>query len=200
MEPIRVSRIDIFKAMPMGDKLLTVFLAVMGIALFANGLYLVGHKGLLLLLGAIVFHFIAEIYKGAEIKIIAEAIEKKSAKSTQAPTVGTAAAENNNGLIRNIIDKKKQNPQQDLLNSLMDNLATPAKDEEQARADHEFLVEMYRKKQEAMRTATVPGPSVDPSVKKKIIEKQQAYVKELMKPTIVPQRELSKKSTNKDKN
>lgn len=185
--------------MPLTDKLFTVLLALMGILLFANGLYLVGYNGLLLLVGAIVFQFITEIYRTTEIDIIAKGseIKKKSTISSLAPAVG-AAANTNNNLVRGIIDKTKQNPQRGLLDGLTDKSETPEKDDEQARADREFLVEMMRKNQEAMRTA-VPGPSVDPSVQKKIIENQQAYIKELMKPTIIPQRELAEKAAKKDK-
>ncbi|MCP4679404.1 MAG: hypothetical protein GY854_28725 [Deltaproteobacteria bacterium] len=195
---MKIRRIEIFKAMPLMDKLFTISLAIMVIVLFANGLYLVGNNGLLLLVGALLFHFITEIFRNAEIVTITEGLEKKKPKkSSKAPAVG-AAANTNNGLIRNIIDKKKRNPQQGLLDSLTSNSATSETDEEQARADHEFLVEMFRKKQEAMRaSAPVPVSSVDPSAQKKVIEKQEAYIKELMKPTIIPQRELAEKAAKK---
>ncbi|MCP4600514.1 MAG: zinc metallopeptidase [Proteobacteria bacterium] len=197
---MKIRRIEIFKTMPLADKLFTILLVLVGIVFFANGLYLVGISGLLLLAGAIVFHFVTEIFRSVEIEIITEGFEKnkKSAESSRGTAVG-AAANTNNGMIRSIIDKKKQNPQQGLLDGLMDSSATPEKDEEQARADHDFLVEMFRKKEEAMRTAA-PVASADPSVQKKVIKEQEAYIKELMKPTIIPQRELAEKAAKKDKN
>ncbi len=199
MGPIKIHRIEIFMSMSRWDKVLTVSSALAGIVLFANGLYLVGRNGLLLVVGTLMFLFIARIFRDATIKIITEGLEKeKSTISSGAQAVG-AAANTNNDLIPSILEKRQQNRQQGLLSSIVDNMATPERDEEQARADHEFLVEMARKKQEAMRTA-IPGPSVDPSVKKKIIEQQEAYVKELMKPTIIPQRELAEKDAKKDKN
>ncbi len=199
MKSTKISRIGIFNAMPLMVKLFTVLLALTGIVLFATGLYLTGYNGLLLLVGAMAFYIITKIFRRAEIKTITAGLEKKKpAENRHIPPVG-AAAKNNDGLIRSIIDKKKQNPQQSLLDGMMGNAATSDRDEEQARADHEFLVEMARKKQEAMRTA-VSGPSVDPSIQKKIIEKQETYIKELMKPTIIPQRELAEKAAKKDKN
>lgn len=193
---MKIPRIQVFKNMPLPDKLFTILLVLTGMTFFANGLYQVGPNGLFVLAGAIVFHIVMEICRSTEIAMITKGIEQsKSALNSQAPAVG-AAANTNNGLIPGIIEKKKKNPQQSLLNDLINNSATNEPDEEQARADHEFLVEMARKKQEAMRTA-VSGPPVDPSIQKKIIEKQEAYIKELMKPTIIPQRELAEKAAKK---
>ncbi len=198
MRRTKIGRIEIFKTMPLTDKLFTAFLALVGTMFFANGLYLVGYNGLLMLLGAVVFLFIMEIYRNAELVIVTEGLEekKKPEKTSKAPPVG-AAANTNDSLISSIIDKKKRNPQQGLLASLTDN--SQEKDEEQARADHEFLVEMFRKKQEALRSPVESGPPVDPNIQKKIIEKQEVYIKELMIPTIIPQRELAEKAAKKDK-
>ncbi len=43
-----------------------------------------------------------------------------------------------------------------------------------------------------------PGPTetADPKVQEAIIERQKAYVTDLMKPTITPQRELAEKKTD----
>ncbi len=195
--PTKIGRIEILKAMSLKDKLVSCFFALVGLFFLAYGLHLLGSGGWLLLVGAVLFFFfVVKTFKIVETEI-KEALKKRSANSSLAPAVGAAgAADTNNDLIRNIIDKKKQNPQQGLLNNLMGGSAMPEEDEEQARADHEYLVEMFRKKEEAMRTA--PMPPTDPIVQRKIVEEQEAYIDELMKPTIVPQRELAEKTPKKD--
>ncbi len=185
------------------DKVLTIVLSLMAVALFVNGIYLVGSNGLLLLVGALVVVVVTVIWKNAELRLLTQGMEKKKSPSI-AETLGEekkpvgAAANKNDKVMKAIIGKRKHNQQQGLLGGLSGLNPNVQIDDEQAKADHEYLVEMARKKQEAMRTAK-DGPPTDPEVKKKIMEKQEAYVKELMVPTIIPQRELAEKASEEEK-
>lgn len=197
---MKMSRIEIFKAMSAADKWLSMVLIIVGIGLFANGLYLTGSSGLLLVIGTLVFLFISEIYRTTEIESLTKTPLLLNHTANGSPNYTMdAGANSNDELIPKIIEKKKRNPQQGLLEGLMGSTAAAEKDEKRAKADHEFLVEMMRKKQEAMRTKAVPTTTVDPSVQQEIIEQQKAYIHELMEPTIIPQRELAEKAAKKDK-
>jgi hypothetical protein len=196
------SRLEIWKAMSAADKTITVFLLLLVALCIGFGLYLVGINGVLLLVGGMFLGFLVDVFRTVEINLIAKergpvrlALDSSNgngAGGEKAP-VG-AAANNNNTFVPGIIDKTKRNKQQSLLDSMMGNPSAAFPEEgEQVKRDREFLVEHFRQKELAMRK---PGPTetADPRVQEAIIERQKAYVTELMKPTIIPQRELADKN------
>ncbi|MCP4199231.1 MAG: hypothetical protein GY762_18960 [Proteobacteria bacterium] len=198
------SRLEIWKAMSAGDKTITVFFLLLAALGIGCGLYLVGKNGVLLLVGGMFLVFLVDMFRTVEIDLIARergpvrpALDSSNgtgAAGEKAP-VG-AAANNNNTFVPGIIDKTKRNKQQSLLDNMMGNpSAASPKEGEQAKRDREILVEHFRQKELAMRK---PGPTetADPKVQEAIIERQKAYVTELMKPTIIPQRELAEKKTD----
>jgi hypothetical protein len=210
--------------MSRSDKVIASFFLIAGLAVVAYGLYLVGNNGVLLLVGTMLFYFITDIFRTVEIELVTKDLVKKTdirrpereagteaARISQAPAAAPAvaadaapaaapavgaAANDNNDLIRNIINKQKRNPQQDLLSSMMGGGApapTEDVDAEQARIDHEILVEHFKKKEEAFRNSA-PTETVDNKVQQDIIKRQREYVDGLMEPTIIPQRNLAEKT------
>ncbi len=184
--------------MSRSDKVIALCFLLGTLVFVGYGLYLVGNNGVILLVGAMLFYFITEVFRTAEIEMVTEGLEKKKVIHRPEREVGTeavnltqeakvgASANDNNDLIRNIIDKKKRNPQQNLLAGMMGNPAPVEQDAEQARIDHEILVAHFEKKEADMRSAPTAA-TVDENVQQKIIEKQKAYVDTLMEPAIVPQ-------------
>ncbi len=202
MKVEKKSRLEIWNAMSAADKTITVFFLLLAALCMGYGLYLVGKNGVLLLAGGLFLGFLVDLFRTTEIDLIA----KESGPVRPALDLGNgqeaavenapvgAAANNNNTFVPGIIDKTKRNEQQSLLDNMMGNSgAAVPEDDEQAKRDREFLVELARQKELAMRK---PGPTktADPKVQESIIERQQAYVTGLMEPTIIPQRELADKN------
>lgn len=201
MKNVKKSRIEVWRAMSGNDKTTTVCFSLATIAAAAYGLYLVGSNGVLLLAAGLFLYLVTEIFRSVELKLTLAGMEEKSVSQSNgngAKSRVDVVADNKDNFIPNTIEKRNNNPQQGLLAAFLGGGEPPEEeiDEEQARKDHEDLVEYFRKKEESMRTAK-PVASGDESVRQAVIDKQKAYLDELMEPTIVPVRELSEKQKRK---